>query len=143
VALPLEAESSHVYPIEQSKPAAGKLAAGLFCMYINDASRCEMNLLFDGDVYSTDEDGARLLARQAERAKTSVQIASLDGSSPSWVPLSDPCLVLVSRRKAVRLTGKELDALISVCKRHGEFFVGHPLRQREAHDDQSPPAAAP
>ncbi len=95
-----------------------------------------MNLLFDGDVYSANEDGARLLARQAQKAKASAHVASLDGSSPSWVPLTEPCLVLVSRGKAIRLSGSELDSLISVCKRHGEFFVGHPRRHLEAQDDQ-------
>ncbi len=98
-----------------------------------------MNLFFDGDVYSSTDDGVRRLARQAEKAKTSVQVASLDGSSPSWVPLTQPGLVIVSRSKGVRLCGKELDDLIAVCKRHGQFFVGHPLRHREAQDDQTPP----
>ena len=96
-----------------------------------------MNLLFDGDVYSTNKDGARLLATQAAKATTSVQVASLDGSSPSWVSLTEPGLILVSRGKAIRLSGPELDALIAVCKQHGEFFVGPPQRHVEDQDDKA------
>ncbi len=40
-----------------------------------------MVLLFDDDVYTSNEDGARLLATQSEKAKTTVQIASLDGTN--------------------------------------------------------------
>jgi hypothetical protein len=93
-----------------------------------------MNLLFDGDVYSTNEDGACLLAKQAGKAKTSVQVASMDGSSPSWVPLTEPGLLVVSRGKAIRLSGDELDALIAVCKRHGVFCLG---QSRQHGEDQT------
>jgi len=85
-----------------------------------------MLLLFDDDVYSSNKDGARLLARQAEKAKTTVQIASMDGSNTAWTRLNAPGLLLVSRGKTVRISGKELDDLISVCQDDGDFIVGHP-----------------
>lgn len=84
-----------------------------------------MVLLFDDDVYSSDMCGGRLLAKQAAKAKTSVQVASFDGSSPSWIPL-EPCLLLVSRGRAIRLAGEELNMLIAACEEDGDFVVGHP-----------------
>lgn len=85
-----------------------------------------MVLLFDDDVYTSNKDGARLLARQAEKAKTTVQVASLDGSNTAWTRLNAPGLLLVSRGKTVRISGKELDDFISVCHDDGDFIVGHP-----------------
>lgn len=85
-----------------------------------------MNLFFDDDVYTSNEDGARLLARQAEKAKATVQIASMDGSNTAWTRLNAPGLLLVSRGKTVRVSGKELDDLISVCHADGDYVVGHP-----------------
>jgi len=84
-----------------------------------------MVLQFDDDVYRSSEDGARLLAKQAEKAKTMVQITSMDGSNTAWTRLNAPGLLLVSRGKTVRISGKELDDLITVCKRDGDFIVGH------------------
>ena len=85
-----------------------------------------MVLLFDDDIYTSNEDGARLLATQSEKAKTTVQIASLDGTNTAWSLLNAPGLLLVSRGKTIRVSGKELDDLISVCLGDGEFIVGHP-----------------
>ncbi len=84
-----------------------------------------MMILFDDDVYTSNNDGARLLARQAEKAKTTVQIASMDGSNSAWARLNAPGLLLVSRGKTVRVSGQELDDLIAVCKQDGDFLVGH------------------
>jgi hypothetical protein len=85
-----------------------------------------MVLLFDDDVYTSSKEGARLLAKQAEKAKTTVQIASMDGSNTAWTRLNAPGLLLVSRGKTVRISGQDLDDLITVCKRDGDFIVGHP-----------------
>ena len=86
--------------------------------------RGNMILTFDDDVYSANADGGRLLARQAELAKTTVQIASLDGSNSRWTRLTEPCLLVVSRGKTVRLSGDEIDDLIAACNANGEFAFG-------------------
>ncbi len=85
-----------------------------------------MVLLFDDDVYTCDKHGSRLLATQAAKAKTTTQIASLDGSNPVWTPLGEPCLLLVSRGRAIHLSGEELDKVIAACNQDGDFVVGHP-----------------
>lgn len=74
-----------------------------------------MEIVFEDEVFSSDDDGAHLFAEQATKAKTTVQIASLDGSSPAWIPL-EPCLLVVSRGRAIRVQGAELDNLISACR---------------------------
>lgn len=85
-----------------------------------------MILKYDDDVYTANADGGRLLANQAAKAKTTTQIASLDGTSPAWTPLGEPCLLLVSRGRAIHLSGADLDKLISACNQDGDFVVGHP-----------------
>lgn len=85
-----------------------------------------MLLLFDDDVFTSNRDGARLLARQAENAKTTVQIASLDGTDTAWSMLNAPGLLLVNRGRTIRVSGKALDDLISACLEDREFVVGHP-----------------
>ena len=84
-----------------------------------------MVLQFDDDIYTADEAGARLVATQAEKAKTTVQVASMDGSNTAWTRLNAPGLLLVSRGKTFRISGTGLDDLILACQRNVEFAVGH------------------
>lgn len=86
--------------------------------------RGNMILRFDEDVYTANADGGRLLAKQAAQAKTTIQIASLDGSNTRWTRLTEPCLLVVSRNKTVRLSGDEIDDLIAACNTDGEFAFG-------------------
>jgi len=83
-----------------------------------------MILKFDDDIYTANADGGRLLAKQAAQAKTMIQIASLDGSNTRWTRLAEPCLLVVSRGKTVRLSGDEIDELIAACESDGEFAFG-------------------
>ena len=83
-----------------------------------------MILKFDDDVYTANADGGTLLAKQAALAKTTIQIASLDGSNTRWTRLTEPCLLVVSRGKTVRLSGDEIDELITACNANGEFALG-------------------
>lgn len=83
-----------------------------------------MILRYDDDLYECGEEGSRLLAAQAARARMSVQIASLDGTNSRWSSLNVPGLLLVSRGKTLRLSGAELDALIAACEQDAEFAVG-------------------
>jgi hypothetical protein len=83
-----------------------------------------MILRFDDDVFTANADGGLLLAKQAAQAKTTIQIASLDGSNTRWTRLTEPCLLVVSRGKTVRLSGDEIDELIAACNANGEFAFG-------------------
>ena len=83
-----------------------------------------MILKFDEDVYTANADGGKLLAKQAALAKTTIQIASLDGSNTRWTRLNEPGLLVVSRGKTVRLSGDELDELMAACNANGEFAFG-------------------
>lgn len=83
-----------------------------------------MILMFNNDVFTAATEGARMLADQAAKARTSVQIASLDGSNTNWTKLSQPCLLLVNRGETRRVSGLELDALILACHQDAVFSVG-------------------
>lgn len=98
--------------------------------YLRQAQKHQQNgkgnmiLKFDDDVYTANVDGGLLLAKQAAQAKTSIQIASLDGSNTRWTRLTEPCLLVVSRNNTVRLSGDEIDDLIAACNANGEFAFG-------------------
>jgi hypothetical protein len=87
-----------------------------------------MVLRFDDDVYFSDVNGGRLLATQAAKARTSIQIASMDGTNTRWTELIEPCLLIVSRSKTIRVSGKELDELILACEQDTEYAVGNNQR---------------
>jgi hypothetical protein len=76
-----------------------------------------MVIKVNDDVFTSTKEGARMLAEQASRARTSVQVASLDGTT-------QPCLLLVNRGETLRISGAELDALILACQLDAEFAVG-------------------
>ena len=83
-----------------------------------------MVIRFDDDVYFSEANGSRLLAAQAAKARTSIQIASLDGTNTSWTELIEPCLLIVSRGRTIRVSGEEIDELILACQQDTEFGVG-------------------
>jgi len=83
-----------------------------------------MLIQFDGDVFTSNREGANLLAEQATKARSTVQIATLDGSNTTWPRQTSPCLLLVNRRQTVRYIGENLDAFIEACRHDGDIHVG-------------------
>ena len=96
-----------------------------------------MVIRFDDDVYFSEANGSRLLAAQAAKARTSIQIASLDGTNTSWTELIEPCLLIVSRGKTIRVSGEEIDELILACQQDTEFGVGNCGIKNESRDPLS------
>jgi len=83
-----------------------------------------MRIRFDDDVFTSNIDGTSLLAEQAAKARSTVQIASLDGSTTTLPRQMSPCLLLVNRGQTTRFTGESLEAFIEACREDGDIHVG-------------------